>query len=570
MMRAMGEALQEQRTVGRYSLLSKIATGGMGAVHLARLDSMQGVERFFAIKLLLPQFAEDKAVVDMFVTEARIASRITHPNVCQVYELGIERDELFICMEYLKGIPATSILKAHKPLNPVATNVAVAIAQQVCAGLQFAHDLKDEAGNPLGIVHRDISPGNIFITTTGSVKVLDFGVVKAKDSTYKTRTGALKGKFGYMSPEQIMAEELDHRSDIFSLGICLVELLTNRRLFTRESEFTTLKAITENPIPTLHSMRSELPIELSNVLEKALARRADERFSSMKEFASALGEAMKDHGGIADSGQIADYVETKFTYQLGEIDKMLREVREAPALIPGSLQSGALTAKELSLAADNSESGGEGKRFAARAPVGAGFPPLSPATRSARGNGLILAIVFVGLGVVALAAVLLLKRDAPPAQAPRIVVEGQVQPEKALIALVPDASAALEDDINIQDATAAKPRDVESVEPVQVKTKHRCEKKNSVEARNSCYVAQSSRKFTLCLSDHAVEISGTPELSLSFELNKRGQVLGVSLSPASLASTALGRCVMAVANQVRFGPQDAEIRFRIPLKINQR
>ncbi len=286
----MGEAAKEIRQLGRYSLLTKIASGGMGEVHLARLDSVQGVEKLFAIKLLLPQFAEEQSVVDMFVTEARIAARIAHTNVCQVFELGLEGDELFICMEYLRGIPATTILKTHKPLNPVSHRISIAIVKQAAAGLQFAHDLRDEEGESLGVVHRDISPGNIFVTAGGTAKVLDFGVVKAKDSSHKTKTGALKGKFGYMSPEQIMAEPLDSRSDIFSLGIVLFELLTNRRLFTRDSEYGTLKAITESPIPTLASFRPDLPDELDAVLARALSRDREERYQSMEEFASDLAQ----------------------------------------------------------------------------------------------------------------------------------------------------------------------------------------------------------------------------------------------------------------------------------------
>ncbi len=554
----MDGAAQEQRTVGRYSLLSKIAAGGMGAVHLARLDSMQGVERFFAIKLLLPQFAEDKSVVDMFVTEARIASRITHPNVCQVFELGIERDELFICMEYLKGIPATSILKTHKPLNPVATSIAVAIVQQTCAGLQFAHDLKGDDGAPLGVVHRDISPGNIFLTTTGNIKVLDFGVVKAKDSSYKTRTGALKGKFGYMSPEQIMAEEIDHRSDIFSLGIVLFELLTNRRLFTRESEYATLKAITETPIPELISLRPDLPRELNDVLAKALARKVDDRYSSMKEFSLALGAAMKDNGGVADSAAIADYLETKFTYQLGQIEKMLQEVRDAPAFTPEPSQSG------RGLADDD----GPKTEILAGAPLATPEAPIiADRPKAGRGIGLVLAIALVGVGVVALALVLLLKKDDPVPEAARIVVEGQVRPEDgdSQRALTKRADAGVV--VSPMDAGAVAAHSDATTSPVK-QDKHRCESKEGVAARNRCYVAQSGRKLSKCLSEHAVEISGSPEISLSFDLNKRGQVLAVEISPAALATTALGTCVMGIANAIRFGPQEDDIRFRIPLTIN--
>ncbi|MCP4448315.1 MAG: serine/threonine protein kinase, partial [Myxococcales bacterium] len=367
-------AAKGSRRLGRYSLLRKIAAGGMGEVHLARLDSVQGVEKLFAIKLLLPQFVEEQSVVDMFVTEARIAARIAHTNVCQVFELGLEQDELFICMEYLRGVPATSILKTHKPLNPVSTKIAVAIVKQAAAGLQFAHDLLDENGESLGVVHRDVSPGNIFITSGGTAKVLDFGVVKAKDSSHKTKTGALKGKFGYMSPEQIMAEPLDSRSDIFSLGIVLFELLTNRRLFTRDSEYGTLKAITESPIPLLSSFRPDLPPELGAVLAKALARDLSERYSSMKVFSQALTDAMKAYGGIADAAEIGDYIQSKFVCQLGEIDSVLQEVRRSATPAPPTVARNPKTTDERTqVLQDDLTSSGFAGEGAAVSPLGVDF-----------------------------------------------------------------------------------------------------------------------------------------------------------------------------------------------------
>lgn len=580
----MGEPQKEFRRLGRYSLLRKIATGGMGEVHLARLDSVQGVERLFAIKLLLPQFAEEQSVVDMFVTEARIAARIAHTNVCQVFELGLENEELFIAMEYLRGVPATSILKTHKPLNPVATKIAVAIVKQAAAGLQFAHDLRDENGESLDVVHRDISPGNIFITTGGTAKVLDFGVVKAKDSSHKTKTGALKGKFGYMSPEQIMAEPLDSRSDIFSLGIVLFELLTNRRLFTRDSEYGTLKAITESPIPTLASFRPDLPAELGGVLAKALARDLDERYATMKEFSQAITDAMKNYGGVADSAEIGDYIQSKFTYQLGEIDAMLQEVRrlEAPSerlLAQKRPLSGETTqvlkdgisSSDLTVDADNAE-----ELSSTGAHITEDVVPLAGPGK--RGSGMAIAVGLVGIGVVALAAVLLLRGNDPAPVAAGIVYEGQLSPENGATDTVKPATGA--DVPAVQDAGSASAADASEKATPAVKDPktpskpvskgHRCESKSSAEAKNRCYVASEGRKLTKCLQEHASGVSGAPKLTLNFDLQKSGKVAGVTVSPPHFASTALGSCVKSVAQKIKFGPQGSSVRFRIPLKINQK
>ena len=571
----MVEAVQELRRLGRYSLLKKIAMGGMGEVYLARLDSVQGVERLVAIKLLLPQFAEEQSVVEMFITEARIAAQIAHSNVCQVFELGMEQDELFICMEYLRGVPATSILKTHKPANPVDTRISVAIVKQAAAGLQFAHDLKDENGESLGVVHRDISPGNIFITSGGTAKVLDFGVVKAKDSSHKTKTGALKGKFGYMSPEQIMAEPLDSRSDIFSLGIVLFELLTNRRLFTRESEYGTLKAITESPIPTLESFRPDLPPELGAVLARALSRDLDYRYATMRAFGEALSEAMRPYGGIADAAEIGDYVSDKFSAQLGEVDTMLQEFRRGTTPLPAPLRVGLASVDADSEAATQVVSEGisspgfasEPKPAEASEPtLNAPALPYEPPGR--RSNAMAWAVGVVGLAVVALLALLLLQKNDPPPVAAGIVFEGQLEPDsKPVIVPTPVQPAAVLD--------AQVPAVSDAGSGIDNGTKpaskgNRCDSKSSAEARNRCYVAAEGRKLTKCLRDHAAEVSGTPQMTLGFELSAQGSVIDVSVSPPQFASTTLGSCVKSVAKKIRFGKQKRAMHFRIPLKINQK
>ncbi len=474
--------------MGRYVLLSRIAAGGMGEVHLARLSSMQGVEKFFAIKLLLPQYAEEQSVVDMFITEARIAARIAHPNVCQVFELGVEDHELFICMEYLRGIPANTILKSHKPLNPVRTDIAVSIIQQACAGLQFAHDLKDENGVNLGVVHRDISPGNIFLTAEGTAKILDFGVVKANDSS-QTQTGVLKGKFGYMSPEQIMAKPVDRRSDIFSLGIVLFELLTNRRLFARESEFATLKAITESPITELSSLRPDLPSELGDVVRKALTRDLDQRFATMKEFSQALGRVMKIHGGVADATEIADYVQGKYAFQLREIDEMLQaasisEVETEAPFVAGDTGRNQIVADE--------ELGSDVKI----GPDTEDVRPLPYEGHQRKGSGLVVGLALIGIAISALAVVLVLKMNGT-AQQQMVLVQklpgtdidagGSPGPEPSI-----DAGATT----TLSGADAA-PRTTPTVVPNKPKG---CAGKATAKARNSCYVQTASRGLSGCIT----------------------------------------------------------------------
>jgi serine/threonine-protein kinase len=518
---------------------------------------MEGVEKFFAIKLLLPQYAEEQSVVDMFITEARIAARIAHPNVCQVFELGIEDDELFICMEFLRGIPINAILKAHKPLNPIRTDIAVAIVQQACAGLHFAHELKDESGENLGVVHRDISPGNIFLTAEGTAKVLDFGVVKANDTSSKTRTGVLKGKFGYMSPEQIMAKPVDRRSDVFSLGIVLFELLTNRRLFARESEYATLKAITESPITRLSTLRPDLPEGLCDVVNQALTRDLDQRFANMKEFSQALGMVMKSQGGVADATEIADYVQGKFVYQLGEVDRMLQEAALSEPADPLAPQRGDPTGKTRSIASEE----------VGRAKDTEGVAPLAYAEgKRPRNSMLIVALVIVGLAMSALAVAILLKSDSGGQQQTVLVQGAGLMPDidasdgpTADPASVLDAGA-IESGGGLDGGDSTKP-------PIK---RDGCAGKGTPSARNKCYVRAGSAGLKSCIKKHSATAAGTKQLVLVFDLDKRGKIKNVGVAPAAVASSPLGACAKKAAQKIRFGPQGDNIRFSIPLRISQR
>lgn len=555
----MGQSARDLRTVGRYLLLSKIAAGGMGEVHLARLSSMEGVEKFFAIKLLLPQYAEEKSVVDMFITEARIAARIAHPNVCQVFELGIEDDELFICMEFLRGIPAISILKTHKPLNPVPTDIAVAVVQQACAGLHFAHELKDEHGDNLGVVHRDISPGNIFITAEGTTKILDFGVVKANDTNSKTQTGVLKGKFGYMSPEQIMAHPVDRRSDIFSLGIVLFELLTNRRLFARESEYATLKAITEAPITELYSLRPDLPQALSDVLAKALTRDLNHRYATMKEFSQALGQVMKVEGGVADATEIADYVQAKFAVSLGEVDNMLRAA-SASGPAGGLLSDGEeSTRKTRSPTPENRTD----DKFDITTED---LEPLAYAQAPPRkGSRLVLALALAGLAMSALAVAIVLKRDGGGQSQTVFLQSGSLAPDLGEESSVIPPPLALDASSEIAVAGA----DASAVRPIKPVRSKGCARKATAGARNTCYVRAGSKGVTSCITKHEQAAAGTKKVVLSFTLEKSGKIKEVRVSPTAVTSSALGICVKKAAQKIRFGPQSDTVSFNIPLTINK-
>ena len=241
---------------GKYLLLERINIGGMAEVFKAKTYGVQGFERFLAIKRILPNMAEDDEFINMFVDEARIAVQLTHANVVQIYELGKFENQFYIAMEYVSGRDMRQVLdKLRKETTTVPVPTTAFVISKICEGLDYAHRRTDPSGRPLNLIHRDVSPQNILVGYEGDVKITDFGIAKAEDRASKTQAGVLKGKFAYMSPEQVRGLPIDRRSDIFAVGILMYEMLTGERLFVGESDFTTLEKVrnAEVPPPRMHN-----------------------------------------------------------------------------------------------------------------------------------------------------------------------------------------------------------------------------------------------------------------------------------------------------------------------------
>ena len=266
-------------TYGNYLLVDKIATGGMAELFKARQKGLEGFSRIVAIKRILPHLAANQDFVTMFIDEAKLAAQLNHPNVCHIYDLGKMEDSYFIAMEYVEGKDLRAILKDLEPrkrLMPI--RVVVYIAQKVADALQYAHTAKDVDGRPMVLVHRDISPQNILIATNGVVKLVDFGIAKAASKASHTQTGALKGKLLYMSPEQAWGKNIDHRTDIFSLGTVICEMLSGQKLFYGDSEMSILEKVREAKITPPQELRPDLPEELERILLKSLDRDPEKRY----------------------------------------------------------------------------------------------------------------------------------------------------------------------------------------------------------------------------------------------------------------------------------------------------
>ena len=306
----MTETTQSPEVIGRYELLTRLATGGMAELFLARERGLAGLERLVVVKRILPHLADQPSFVEMFLREARIVARLSHPNVVQIYELGQQQDSYHIAMEYIHGSTVRELLVlAQKQDRSMPPEVVVSIAEQACRGLHAAHELKDLDGKPLGLVHRDISPHNLMCATDGHVKLLDFGVAKSTSASVEaTYSGNLKGKFAYLSPEQCRHESLDRRSDVFAMGIVLWEMLTMRRLFKRKTELQMMQAIIGGEVPPPSKYCEDVPQRLEQVVFDALEVERDDRFESAEQMRLALVDAADEAGLDVGEDRVAQFL----------------------------------------------------------------------------------------------------------------------------------------------------------------------------------------------------------------------------------------------------------------------
>ncbi len=296
-------------TFGRYRLVEQLGEGGMGVVYRASASGPEGFSRALVIKRMRPDLARDRSFVSMLLHEARLSALLHHPNIVQVYELGESNGEYFIAMEYVAGLNLSTVFRrAAKAERAMPPGLVCYVVAQVADALAYAHALTDEQGKPLEIVHRDISPSNIMLTDAGAVKLLDFGIAKAAMEVRDehTRSGTLKGKIGYMSPEQVEAQSIDGRADLFSLGVVMHECLVGRRLFRGTDDLHTLKLVREAHVLPPSHFQSEISPELDALVLRLLAKDPVQRFGSAEELLAALRPLV--HRLEADGAALRSYL----------------------------------------------------------------------------------------------------------------------------------------------------------------------------------------------------------------------------------------------------------------------
>lgn len=306
--------MSDSQRLGRYVLDRKLATGGMAEIWLAHQPGAAGFEKQCVIKRILPHLADDEKFVGMFLDEARLAANLSHPNIGQIFDLGEVDGSYYIAMEYIDGYDLERIIQRSVEVNqPVPAAIAARLVADACTALDYAHSWVDRTGEHAGIVHRDISPQNILVSRQGVVKLVDFGVAKARTSSQKTQTGAVKGKLSYMSPEQITAKPLDGRSDIFAMGIVLYELLTSQRPFGHESELLAVTGILHDQPRAPRELYAATPPEMERIIMRALMKDPNARYPSAADMRVDLERALHAIGQIVTDREVARYLADLFS-----------------------------------------------------------------------------------------------------------------------------------------------------------------------------------------------------------------------------------------------------------------
>ncbi len=318
----------EPAKFGKYLLLDRIAVGGMAELYRAMMMGAEGFEKLIAIKKLLSHLTVQENLVDAFVEEAKLAALLQHQNIVQIYDFGSVDGDYFIAMEHLFGKDLRLIMdKSEEKRRPLSLEYVLYVASRACEGLYYAHHLKDLEGNPLHIIHRDISPPNIFVTYDGEVKIVDFGIAKAASQNTETVEGVIKGKVSYMSPEQAGGESIDQRSDIFSTGILLYEMLTGKRMFEGEP-LQILPKVREAEFEPLDQVVEDLPPELYEILDRALAKDPDKRYQSSGDMLSDLEECMHENEFRPTARGLAQYMKGLFEEEIAAEEGTLRETAQ--------------------------------------------------------------------------------------------------------------------------------------------------------------------------------------------------------------------------------------------------
>ncbi len=404
-------------TRGRYREIALIGQGGMATVKLAALAGPLGIQKLLVVKEALPHLSSDPEFVAMFMDEARLASRFNHPNLIQTYEVGSTGGRYFLVMEYLDGQPLSAVVSRLEHKVPVP--IAVCVLSRVLAGLHYAHELTDVGGAPLGVVHRDVSPQNVFVCYDGAIKLADFGIAKVEGAAVKTRAGTFKGKLAYASPEQLLGEPVDRRTDVFAVGVILWEALTGQRLTKGLDERVVTQRRLLGDEPKVKSLAPDADGELVAICEKAMALRPDDRFATAAEMQQRLDEVLASSRAHVRDADVGALVAGAFDEERSRLRSIIKDRLAQPAGESGAFPTLQLRAPASSPSeVDASLAGFPASPTATVTSVETRDLPVTGAqTRRRRTRAATLSLV--GLAAVALVGVVIARTRSPaPTQDP--------------------------------------------------------------------------------------------------------------------------------------------------------
>ncbi|HEU4951541.1 MAG TPA: protein kinase [Holophagaceae bacterium] len=320
---------------GNYFLVEKIAVGGMAELYKAQQRGVQGFQKIVAIKRILPHLVDNEDFVTMFIDEAKLAAQLTHPNIVQIFDLGKAGSSYYIAMEFVSGRDLRTVLRKAKEYGKAFPEaVAAFVTMKMASALDYAHRKRGFDDRELKLVHRDVSPQNILISTEGAVKLVDFGIAKAATKASHTVAGALKGKLLYMSPEQALGQPLDNRSDLYSLGLVLFEMLTGERCFQADSEMGVLEKVRMGRIGDLRAINPEVSPEMAEIVARALHKNVEQRYASARLLERDLRDLLMKRGHIPAEHDIAEYLEAVLAGPKERVEEVVRSRFSPPAPPP--------------------------------------------------------------------------------------------------------------------------------------------------------------------------------------------------------------------------------------------
>ena len=534
------------KAYGKYFLIKKLAEGGMAEIFLAKQVGVEGFEKNVVIKRMLPHLSAASDFVSMFLDEARLAASLTHSNIVQISDLGLADGCYFICMEYLAGEDLAAVLRTAKRRGEHApVNIVLRVLTEAAIGLHFAHEAVDPKGEPMRLVHRDISPSNIFITYGGQVKVLDFGIAKAESRISSTGAGVVKGKYQYMSPEQAHGDAIDRRSDIFSLGVSLYESLTGVRPFARDTDLGVLKAVLGGDYQPVRGLRPDLPLEVEQIVNKAMAQDAKHRYPTALAFAQDIeryvGATTSASGGQALTTFMIGFFGPERVKSKMRIES-LDELQARGVDIPGRVNPRSpATAAGPDPQIDISE-----KTNAIGAPL---------TIQSAQQRKLKLwmgAALVIGIAGTVLAMKLLAPKPepilTPPLAVTPVIDAGPEIAFDAGIAVI-DAGVPAIVDAGVAEVPVIRPQG-----PVRLTT-----------AMVQKGISQNKGRFQKCFKDNKPELpSAQGTLKVTFAIASTGKVSTVS---TDIEGTKVSNCIEIAVRAMVF-PRHVDAEVRVPIALS--